>query len=85
LGSSAVLEVVGQGFEPGTVLGLEGEQNADGVAPALGAAAMIGRSPVADRRPCYGVGGAISGLSLGIGHRFVAEGRAGHGLLRSVT
>jgi hypothetical protein len=46
---------------------------------------MIGRSPVADHRPCCSADGAISGLSLGIGHRFVAAGRAGHGLFQSVT
>jgi hypothetical protein len=67
------------------IFGLEGEQDGDSLVPALGTASAVGRSPVVDHRPCCGAGGAMSGLSLGIGHRFVAEGRAGHDLLRSVT
>jgi hypothetical protein len=85
LGGGAFLKVVGQGLEPRPIFGLEGEQDADSLVPALGTASAVGRSPVVDHRPCCGAGGAMSGLSLGSGHRFVAEGRAGHGLLRSVT
>jgi hypothetical protein len=57
----------------------------DGIAPALGAAAAVGGAPVTDHRDGCGAGGAMAGLSLGIGHRSVAEGCAGHGSLRSVT
>jgi hypothetical protein len=57
----------------------------DRVAPAPGAAAAVGGSPVLDHQLGCGTGVAMPGLSLGIGHRPVAKGPAWHGLLRSVT
>jgi hypothetical protein len=40
---------------------------------------VVGRSPVVDHRQGRGADGAMPGLSLGIAHRSVAEGLAGHG------
>ena len=77
---SALLKVFGQRLEPSRVLALQGDEFGDGIAPALGAAASVGRSPVMDYRPGCGARGAMPGLSLGIGQRSVAEGLAGHGL-----
>ena len=73
------LQIVGQSLEPRPIFGLKGEQRGDGVMPALGAASVVGGSPVMDHWSDRGAGGAMPGLSLGIGHRFVAKGRAGHG------
>ena len=80
LSGGAVLKVVGQSLEPGAIFGLEGDEDSNGITPALGARAMISRSPVADHRPGGGASGAVPGLSLGIGHWFVAKRRPGHGL-----
>jgi len=80
LSGGAVLKVVGQSLKPGAIFGLEGDEDSNGIAPALGAAAMISRSPVADHRPGGGASVAMPGLSLGIGHWFVAKRRPGHGL-----
>jgi hypothetical protein len=41
---------------------------------------MISRSPVPDHRPDGGASSAMPGLSLGIGHGFLAKRWAGHGL-----
>ena len=79
LSGGAVLKVVGQSLEPAAVFGLEGDEDSNGIAPALSAAAMVGRSPVADHRPGCGAGSAMPGLSLGIGHWFLAKRRVGHG------
>ena len=79
LSGGAVLKVVGQSLEPGAIFGLEGDEDSNGITPALGARAMISRSPVADHRPGGGVSSAMPGLSLGIGHWFVAKRRPGHG------
>ena len=79
LGGGAVVKAVGQGLEPGPVFGLQSDEFGDGIAPALGPAAAVGGSPVMDDRPGRGAGGAMPGLSLGIGHWFVAEGASGHG------
>ena len=59
------------------VLALWGKPAAGGIAPALGAAASVGRSPVMDHRPGCGASDAMAGLSLGVGQRSVAEGLAG--------
>src|SRR5258708_29389888 len=73
------LKAGGQGLEPRPIFGLEGEQDSDGIAPAPGTASVVGRSPVVDHRQGRGADGAMTGLSLGIAHRSVAEGLAGHG------
>ena len=50
LGGGPFLKAVGQGLEPRPILGLEGEQDSDGIAPAPGTASVVGRSPVVDHR-----------------------------------
>jgi len=79
LGGGAFLKAVGQGLEPRPVLGVEGEQDSDGIMPSPGSASVVNGSPVVDHRQGCGTGGAVPGLSLDIGHRFVADGPAGHG------
>jgi hypothetical protein len=79
LGGGPFLKAVGQGLEPRPILGLEGEQDSDGIAPAPGTASVVGHLPVVDHRQGRGADGAMPGLSLGIAHRSVAEGLAGHG------
>jgi hypothetical protein len=59
---------------------LQDDEFGDGIAPALSAAASVGRWPVMVHRPGCGTSGAVPGLSLGIGQRSVAERLAGHGL-----
>jgi hypothetical protein len=66
LSGGAVLKVVGQSLEPGAIFGLEGDEDSNGIAPALSAAAMVSRSPVADHRPGCGADSAMPGLSLSI-------------------
>ena len=78
LGSSPLLKAVGQGLEPGPIFRLESDQGGDSVAPALGPASAVGGSTVMDHRPGGSAGGAMPGLALGIGHRLVAGGCAGH-------
>jgi len=79
LAGSALLKVFGQRLEPLRVLALKDDEFGDGIAPALSAAASVGRWPVMVHRPGCGTSGAMAGLSLGIGQRSVAEGLAGHG------
>jgi len=67
------------------VLALQDDKFGDGIAPALSAAAPVGRWPVMVHRPGCGTSGAVPGLSFGIGQRSVAERLAGMGSLRSVT
>src|SRR5882724_8288891 len=57
-----------------------GSNAADGVAPALGTAAVVGRPPITEYRPDCGAGGAMPGLALGIGQRSLAERGTRHGL-----
>ena len=80
LAGSALLKVFGQSLEPLRVLALQDDEFGDGIAPALGAAASVGRWPVMVHRPGCGTSGAVPGLSFGIGQRSVAERLAGHGL-----
>jgi hypothetical protein len=47
LGGGSFLKAVGQGLEPRPILGLEGEQDSDGIAPAPGTASVVGRSSMA--------------------------------------
>jgi hypothetical protein len=56
---------------------LEGNEHSNGIAPALGAAAMVGRSSEADHRPGCGAGSAMPGLSLGISHWFSHQAAGG--------
>src|ERR1700756_4832749 len=86
LTGSALLKVFGQSLEPLRVLALQDDEFGNGIAPALGAAAAVGGSPVMDHRLGWGTGGAMPGLSLGIGHWSVAKRLVRHEvLLRSVT
>jgi len=78
LGRGAFLKAFGQDLEPSAIFGLKGEQDGDGVVPAPNPAAVVAGSAVMDHRSGRGAGGAISGLSLGIGHRSVGEGFTGH-------
>src|SRR5215471_21745939 len=80
LAGSALLKVFGQRFEPLRVLALQDDEFGGGIAPALGAAASVGRWPVMDHRPGRSTSGAMAGLSLGIGQWSVGERLAGHGL-----
>ena len=50
VGYSAVAQVRRQGCQPSGILGLKAYECADGVVPALGAAAMVGWTTDADRR-----------------------------------
>jgi len=68
-----------ESVEPGGIFGLQGDELADGIAPALSPAAAVGGAPVVDHRPGWGAGSAMPGLALGIGHRPVAEGCTWHG------
>jgi hypothetical protein len=79
LGGGAFLKAFGQGLEPRPVLGLEGKQDSDGIMPSPSSASVVNGSPAVDHWQGCGTGGAVPGLSLGIGHRAVAEGPAGHG------
>jgi hypothetical protein len=66
LSGGAVLKVVGQSLEPGEIFCLEADEDSNSIAPALSAAAMVSRSPVADHRPDCGADSAMPGLSLSI-------------------
>jgi hypothetical protein len=59
LSGGAVLTVVGQSLEPGAIFGLEGDEDSNGIAPALSAAPMVSRAPIADHRPGCGVDCAV--------------------------
>ena len=64
---------VAQGFreciEPGGIFGLQSKEQVDRIAPAPGAAAAIGGSPVLDHRLGCDTGDAMAGLSLGTTHQ----------------
>ena len=74
ISGGTVAEAVGQGIVPGGILGLQGEQLGDGVAPALRSGAMVGRQTVADRGWCLPglAAGTIAGLSLGVAEGLLA-------------
>jgi hypothetical protein len=57
--------------------GLQSNEHGDRVGSAPGAAAAVGGSPVLVHRLGCGTGGAMPGLSLGIGHWSVASRLAG--------
>jgi hypothetical protein len=73
LSGGAVLKVVGQSLEPGAVFGLEGDEDSNGIAPALGAVAMVGRTPVADHRPGCGACSAMPGRYRRMGQHIERE------------
>ena len=83
LAGSTLLKVFGQSFEPLRVLALQDDEFGDGIAPALSAAASVGRWLVMVRdatraarcRACRSA--LVSGLS--------PRGLRGMGSLRSVT
>ena len=82
LAGSALLKVFGQSLEPLRVLALQDDEFGDGIAPALSAAASVGRWPVIVHRPGCGTSDAVPGLSLG---GLSPRGLRGMGSLRSVT
>src|SRR5215472_7832248 len=53
---SAIAQGFRESVEPGGIFGLQGDEFSDGVAPAPGAAAAVGSTPVADRRQGRGAG-----------------------------
>jgi len=68
LGGGAVAQAFGQGFGPGDIFSLQGEQSGDGVTPTLGAAAPVGGLSIANhgRRLLGELAGTIASLALGI-------------------
>ena len=74
----ALLQIFGQGVEPGAIFGLQGGEDSDGITPALGTAASVDSLPVTEYRPDCSADGAMPGLALGIGQRSVAERAVGH-------
>ena len=74
---SALLKVFGQSLEPLRVLTLQDDEFGDGIAPALGAAASVGRWLVMAARCRACRSALVSGLS--------PRGLRGMGSLRSVT
>src|SRR6516164_11867442 len=59
LAGAAVAQSLRESVEPGGIFGLQGDELADGIAPALSPAAAVGGAPVVDHRPGWGAGSAM--------------------------
>src|SRR5271170_1028541 len=85
LGEGAIVQVLGQRFEPGGILRLQRDQLGDSVAPAFGTAAVIQEATCSDCRYSSSSSGTAACLSLGISHGSFTDRVAWQGPLRSVT
>jgi len=73
LGGGGLSQSFGQGFGPGGVFGLQGEEFGDGVVPALGTGPPVGGPAIADDGAgLVGLTGPIAGLAFGIAERVSA-------------
>jgi hypothetical protein len=74
LGGGAVAKAIGKCFEPGGIVGLQGEEFVDGVMPALRAGTAVGGTAIADGGLFLPglAAGTVSGLALGVGESVVA-------------
>jgi hypothetical protein len=69
----AIASSFGKRVKPSGILALLGDQFVDSVAPALRSATTIDGSPVTDNY-CADMAGAVAGLALGAGERWLARG-----------